>query len=630
MNMKIDLLQEGMADYNFIVSSRQYFREQADKECLTISQYLRKRALKQMANNIGLAYWPALVYGPRIDPKAYLVAERILWAQTGSLWGEKTPDGMSHGGWDSDGYYGLSPWDVAAFWYAAGCRDSRKFRLQVATGIHAKKKESTNFFRAYARGKRWLAANQIQLVCSRKATAALGRLSWYCRWAAIHGVAPTDHPVRVRELNWAAVKTAQKGIRAAAQFFPPALRKKILWCQMAPDLAELCGGIKAPSSAFRALPDPTGLRIAVVRRLILEQETLENLVPACRLVQLFGADESALRRFVGNRSVHDAGQIRLPDRIQPGWGKLILAAPSLLQHSPRFAEIEKILGGRVPRSPKEAREAIAKLPPLVSEIAHQIGLSEWEAQDYERFFERSRNKELCAVPAPGGRTGLRRGEYTLMQLDSNDPLQVMAGLLTDCCQHLHGAASSCAKAAWRDPRAAIWAVFKDGKMVAQSFVWRSENDDLVLDSVEAKGGFRNNDSVAGLFKLAAESVVGRLGIQRVLVPAECNYGLTRLVADMAGELVPTPTPITAYTDAGDRCRVLAENGKPLTLTPESVGVCDLSVVAANNEEDPVNVLMDGSGVFCEFCDAEVHPDAEVCPVCGNDISEWVDEDELAA
>jgi uncharacterized OB-fold protein len=36
-----------------------------------------------------------------------------------------------------------------------------------------------------------------------------------------------------------------------------------------------------------------------------------------------------------------------------------------------------------------------------------------------------------------------------------------------------------------------------------------------------------------------------------------------------------------------------------------------------------NVLLEGSGVFCEHCEAEVHPEAEVCPECSENIAEWV-------
>lgn len=41
--------------------------------------------------------------------------------------------------------------------------------------------------------------------------------------------------------------------------------------------------------------------------------------------------------------------------------------------------------------------------------------------------------------------------------------------------------------------------------------------------------------------------------------------------------------------------------------------------------DPIhaNVLLNGSGVVCEFCNAEVHPDAVICPSCSADIAEWI-------
>jgi uncharacterized OB-fold protein len=41
----------------------------------------------------------------------------------------------------------------------------------------------------------------------------------------------------------------------------------------------------------------------------------------------------------------------------------------------------------------------------------------------------------------------------------------------------------------------------------------------------------------------------------------------------------------------------------------------------------INELLEGSGVFCEYCNAEVHPDCEICPSCGHNISEWIDDDE---
>ena len=209
---------------------RKIIAEKAEKANLSVGEYLAQRADRQraraMAETAGLAYWPALASGsPRIDPAAYVVAERIMVRGGGKLWGEWNEEGegeMARGGWDRWGCYGLSPNQVACMWYAAGCRDGGKFRLQVRTGEVARKGESIQEFIHYVRGLRWLkqSAPQVGLNLSRKAIITLGRLSTPLRAAALSGVQPiyTIGPdgqwrlvvLRARHLNWEAVAVAQK------------------------------------------------------------------------------------------------------------------------------------------------------------------------------------------------------------------------------------------------------------------------------------------------------------------------------------------------------------------------------------------------------------------------------------
>lgn len=155
-------------------------------------------------------------------------------------------------------------------------------------------------------------------------------------------------------------------------------------------------------------------------------------------------------------------------------------------------------------------------------------------------------------------------------------------------------------------------------MVAQSFVWRSTEDSIVLDSVEALSA---DLPVAELFEAAAQAVVGRMGIASVLVGGS-HYGVTKRIA-RKGAQIKTPEPMfkLGYSDARCGCRVVAVANQDPTreLTPLPAS----DAVAAQG----VNELMEGSDVFCEHCDAEVHPAAEICPACGQDISEWVEEDE---
>jgi hypothetical protein len=201
--------------------------------------------LKRRARQIGLAYWPAL-RERGVDPRAFVIAEQVLAPHAG-VWGTYAQDGYkSHGPWDSYGYRGLTPGEVARLWRICGCRDSAKYRFVlrvvwrarqqglgwvggressdvVGWGFDPRKGDSLDFLCAYARGARWLAhqwdgANIWRF--SRKATAAIGRLSPELRVAAIKGVCLDDLDdeaiIRIRDLNWPEVVRVQRMLAEAS------------------------------------------------------------------------------------------------------------------------------------------------------------------------------------------------------------------------------------------------------------------------------------------------------------------------------------------------------------------------------------------------------------------------------
>lgn len=235
---------------------------------------LRRRA-RIRAREIGLAYWPALAFGPGdVDPAAYVAAERVLRRKTGTLWGEVRPGGpMARGGWDSQGDHGLSPRSVARMWLAAGCRDTPKFRAQVAAGVVARKADSLEWFRYYARGERWVRSNRIQAAVkrwiSRKAVAALGRLSAPLRRAALGpflGTMQDQHlfrmPIRIRDLDWAAVQAAQAAIAGGCSRVEAALSGL--------RRAEVLLGVTGERAVAEKLaPSYPALTLAMARRLAL-------------------------------------------------------------------------------------------------------------------------------------------------------------------------------------------------------------------------------------------------------------------------------------------------------------------------------------------------------------------------
>ena len=216
---------EGLRDYEEQQDGRRIIAARAEAQGLTVGEYLGRRAtlarLHRRAESLGLAYWPALRQRG-VDPRAFVAAERVLSSQVGSLWGEILPDGTrSHGGWDSWGHYGVSPREVADAWFAAGCRDTGKFRLQIAAGIVARKGDTLPWLRAYVRGCRWLWGNRLMgLPWSRQAMAALGKISPELRRAAIGNFfADGGRPagtIRIRHLDWAEVARVQAILRGGS------------------------------------------------------------------------------------------------------------------------------------------------------------------------------------------------------------------------------------------------------------------------------------------------------------------------------------------------------------------------------------------------------------------------------
>ena len=171
-------------------------------------------------------FW--LLKGLQIDVQAVHAAIR----QMADMHGPRCR--TSKGGWDSAGHYGLGQRDVEKAWYAAGCSNTRKYRFILRAVSYAKeikpsmlpqfrKGDSLQFCINYAKGWCWLVRNCLVVgsetpAISRKAIAALGRMSAALRWAAVEGVevraiSVRQVPVRIRDLNWERVALVQAALR---------------------------------------------------------------------------------------------------------------------------------------------------------------------------------------------------------------------------------------------------------------------------------------------------------------------------------------------------------------------------------------------------------------------------------
>lgn len=262
--------KEGLQDLAEVQAGRRMVASKAIAAGMSVQEYLhqknQKRRMRVLADAIRLKYWPAL-YTTGCDPVAFAIAERVMARRAGGFWGEVALDGSRcRGGWDSYGSHGLSGSDVRAMWIAAGCRDSEKFRAQVAAGIVARKGDTLPWLRDYIRGSRWLERNRIWFrhYLARKAVAALGRLSPELRRAALDkffGDTQLPSVIRIRDLDWDAAKRAQSAIRGGSVRARAALAGDRRACEL---LGVASGGLSAElAPAFPGVPLAFARRVAL-------------------------------------------------------------------------------------------------------------------------------------------------------------------------------------------------------------------------------------------------------------------------------------------------------------------------------------------------------------------------------
>ena len=347
------------------------------------------------------------------------------------------------------------------------------------------------------------------------------------------------------------------------------------------------------------------------------------LLPIFNLAAMFGS-ENEVEKYLKStgKNLHDAGQFMLPIEsfTASNWLGFVQRFPEALKYSQYFGKIEA--SGEMPKSLNDLRLTIGQFvydnigdDTELAAYCHTLVLTQSQFDDYQSLTAKAKTYECCPS------VDITSGEYRIFKLAHDDVRGPLLGLYTDCCQHLEGAGAACARHGWIDPTSAFYAVEYKGKIVAQSWAWRSKMGDLVFDSIEGLRGY-NTNTISELFLAAAKSIVGRLGISRVLV-GKTSYGLTASIREY---LVNNGEPCKngleeemrskfSYMD-GRHQWLLTEKGQPVKFKKD-----DLCAVNASQTSE--NRLLDGSGVFCEHCEAEVHPSCEICPSCNENIAEWV-------
>lgn len=522
----------------------------------------RLQDLQARCRRIGIHYWP-VIFGPKIDLRAYKIAEDIL-AETWGYWEQGTDN---RGGWDSYGHYGLSPYDVARMWFASGCKDGPKFRAQVKYGMVANDQESVAKFIHRAKGYLWLNANMMinKFDWSNRVQRFLGRVSAPIRWAAVDGLGDEYRFVRYKDLNWTAIREVHTAKRTY---------QKVSYCPIRLKWQLLHNLSDAPHGLGDIDPTQKGVKLKLYKQLcsMVGVNAFEGpddnvgLRKPCWMIASVFDNIHEVKRVLKKRgtphvsvvNIHDLGQFPLPSSTDKGWKDLALKyGTEVLEHAGRWAPIERINKG-VPRTLVELRRLSAFIRydgvrnEAVAEAAALCNLGQGDFEEYQLWYEGLSPKTSEGIP----HVSMTLGSYRIVQLEHNDPIAPLMGLLSNCCQHPRGAANSCARASIEDPNCAIWVVYdRKNNVVCQTFVWRSE-DTLVMDSVEAKD-HDCAERVADILYEAANSVIGRLCIRKVNI-GETSYGITGRLARIwnAKEVSKPPRPIVGYSDANVQKRVV--------------------------------------------------------------------------
>lgn len=380
----------------------------------------------------------------------------------------------------------------------------------------------------------------------------LGKLSPIARNAVLAGVVPTyDKKLYFHDLNLKNLDHFKKTI-IKNKNTPAIAVEKIKFVKPIMDLQERARIYSGPKQSWQVLARrkaPTylqdyhayGLSLALFDRLMEKaiKEFPENpghieqsmSIPCYNLAVLF-KNETQLEAFRAKRcglNDHDLGQFILPQPRDGSWSidawrGFVMRYPEALKQMLFFPTIEDTLKKEFPE--KKIEHLLAKLslknfrtlaskfqyvgsdqnPELALRCMEQ-SLLQSDFDDYKDLLKKVKKEEhLPHIDIKGEEVGLS-SEWRFRKLAANDPIGPMLGLFTDCCQHLDGAASSCAENGVTSPWSGFYVVEKNGEVIAQSWAWLGKNNELIFDNIEALRSEDYLSKIKTLYEAAAQKML---------------------------------------------------------------------------------------------------------------------------
>jgi len=207
------------------------------------------------------------------------------------------------------------------------------------------------------------------------------------------------------------------------------------------------------------------------------------------------------------------------------------------------------IGEKLSNLPTQRRRRLLKIPFQYWGIFYRYGVAVvTDIEALNNLYEENKDNDLT-IPIISGTVG----EYTYEILEKSNPMGLILGYATDCCQVLTqgNQGAQCLMEGYRNENSTFFAVKKGKKVVAQSWMW-SNKDVICFDSIEVLGRDLNkNKDILTAYLETAEELVKK-GYKTVFAGADGNT-IPEGLRDSGKYLSPVPQelrlPFNCYSDA---------------------------------------------------------------------------------
>ena len=203
---------------------------------------------------------------------------------------------------------------------------------------------------------------------------------------------------------------------------------------------------------------------------------------------------------------------------------------------------------------------------LVFSINNEKGIADCREMERKYGYQFSNNE----IAIKGRHVLAKEGKMRMYMLPKEDYRNFTVGYDTDCCQHYGSAGETCVYKLTTDPFAACVVVERNGKVLAQGFVWTDEEKDtIVFDNVEFADD-RKVSQFNDIFAAWAEAVP----YKNVHVGIGCNHQMSSWGkrAEFVAKLPTTLYDGRCYSDYRNDARSLKSNGEMQITCRSNVSV----------------------------------------------------------